>query len=325
MQKADEKLADARETWDGMDIQKVRDVSWISIPTVNEYEFLRFGRQTSRQLYRRLLRERYTNQDGKPLLGAALVCGDMIGESRFFANRHGVSFSEVDGYDLSGVSLNRFQHQDFQFNPHEQDANDLVLEPERYHLIVGLHGVHHVYNLGGIFFQAHKGLKENGVLVLDEWIGPPYLQIPLRNHLIASFLLLLLFPSKALRTNHDGWVKGVWLQYRPAAFDPSEACNSNELVPQLKRYFKPLSWATYGGLCYPMFEGLGHQLQDDMWTRWRLKFICVLEYVLTQLRIIRPLFLSAVLEKRPLNSNQANAFDAWLSKQHWLKRLLTKK
>ena len=325
MQQPDEKLADARDTWNTMDIQKVRDVSWTAIPTVNEYEYLRFGRRATRQLYRRLLKSRYPQSLWQNFQGAALVCGDMTGESHFFKNRKGLGFSHVDGYDLSGVSLARVQSQDFNFQAHEQDANDLILPSQRYHLIIGLHGIHHVYNLGGLFYQAHKGLDDKGILALDEWIGPPYLQIPLRNHIIASFLLLLLFPSRKLRTNHDGWIKGVWLQYRPAAFDPSEACNSDEIVPQLKRYFKPLSWSAYGGLCYPMFEGLGHQLEDDRWTRWRLKFICLLEYGLTQLRIIRPLFLSAVLEKRPLNSNQANRFDAWLSKQYWLKRLLTKK
>ncbi|MDA8908821.1 class I SAM-dependent methyltransferase [bacterium] len=293
-----EHIQKAQDTWDTIDVEQVRNVSWLSISY--------FGRQVERGLtdnYRTplafLLSQRYSEEACQELKGLALVCGDMEAERGFFESLPNIRFSTVDGYDLSPESIKRYQPKGCEFRPHIMDANDIALEPNQFDLIVGCHGIHHIYNLGGMFYQTHKAIKPEGLFVLHEWVGPPYLQIPLRNHIIASFLLFVLFPSRRVRTTHMNRVKGVWLQSRPQAFDPSEACNANELMPQLLKYFKPIRIVKYGALAYPMFEGIGHNIDEERpLNKLRIRIVFYIEQILIRLRIIRPLFVSAVVEKR---------------------------
>jgi len=311
-----EVLQDARETWDNIDIDKVRNVGWLAISF--------FGRQMEIRLTENyqitlayLLHQRYTPEELKQLKGLALVCGDMASERAYFEELPHIAFETVDGYDLSPESIKRFSTDKFKFIPHVMDVNDLVLAPEQFDLIACNHGIHHVYNLGGCFYQAHKSIKPKGMFVLNEWIGPPYLQIPLRNHIVASLLLFLLFPFRNTRLTHDGRVKGLWLQYGPKAFDPSEACNAAELMPQLLKYFKVVRIVRYGGLGYPMFEGWGHKIDERLFiNQVRIRIVYYLELILTKLRLIRPLFISAIVEKRADINRQSN----WMySTASWLK------
>ena len=301
-----EQLQKAQETWDNIDVNKVRDVSWLGIAY--------FWRKIEKRLTANhqitltsLFHQRYTPEELKELKGLALVCGDMASERDYFEGLPNIAFATVDGYDLSPESIKRFATDKFKFTPHVMDVNDIVLPPEQYDLIVSNAGIHHVSNLGGVFYQSHKGIRPRGMFVLNEWIGPPYLQIPLRNHIVASLLLFLLFPLRNTRRTHDGRVKGVWLQYGPKTFDPSEACNADELMPQLLKYFKVLRIVKCGGLAYPVFEGLGHKIDETLSiNKIRIRIVYYLELILTKLHLIRPLFISAIVEKREDINRQSN-------------------
>lgn len=176
----------------------------------------------------------------------------------------------------------------------------MILEAEKFDLIVGHQGLHHVENLGNLFFQAHKALKPNGVLFISEWIGPEYLQIPKTNKFISLILLYALFPSKAGRTTHMGELKGIkYLQPAADTFDPSEASNSTELERNLRRYFTPLEVQYSGGLCYPIFEGIAQNMpQATRRVRWKIEAVVWIEKMLTRLGIIKPLFMAAICKKR---------------------------
>lgn len=312
-----DRLQKTQETWDAIDINKVRDVSWLAI----RYFSLRIDERLTknhRQPLDYLFRRRYPIEDLKHLKGLVLVCGDMASERGYFESLPQIVFEMVDGYDLSPESIQRFHTEKFKFNPHILDVNDIILPSEQFDLVVGNHGIHHIYNLGGLFYQTHKSLKPNGLFVLNEWIGPCYLQIPLRNHFLAALLLIILFPFRETRKNHEGRVKGLWVQYPPTAFDPSEACNSDELMPQLLKYFKPIRLIAYGGLSYPIYEGLGHKIDETRWrNKARIIIVYYLELILTKLRIIRPLFVFAIVEKRQdicRQYNWQNIIINWLKK-----------
>src|SRR5262249_1162578 len=98
-------------------------------------------------------------------------------------------------------------------------------------------------------------------------------------------------------------VKGIWQQSRPEEFDPSEACNSRELLPQFLKYFKPVKMYLHGGLMYPIFEGTAPNIDERRGIdQLRLRAVYFLEVLLTSLRIIKPLFVMAIGEKRRIRS-----------------------
>lgn len=289
----------ARQTWDTIDIEAVRSVAWLSIDAVglDLWASISDGRGPV-ALVTDLLAAR---RPGDQLVGAALVCGDMQSERMFFEHTPSVTFARVDGYDLSQASLDRYTPDGVEWRPHQVDCNEMTLPEEEYDLVVASHGAHHVMNLARFFAEARRSLKPHGLMYMYEWIGPTYLQIPRRNRLVATVLLYVLFPRPRARTTHMGKVKGIrYIQDPPHEFDPSEACNSLALYPEYVRNFVPLDEYRHGGLTYPMFEGLAQNMaQSQPRTRKRLEFVVKAEKWLTRKKIIHPLFVVAVGERRP--------------------------
>ena len=305
-----EEIDRAEQFWDQFDADKARDVSWTAIPYFEEQSARRLTKRVggggihplanaSASFVWEMLTSRVPEASRESLIGCALVCGDMKGERLYFENASGVRFCEVHGYDLSSKSLARYEPKDIKFYAHLMDCNDLILEREHFHLIVGSHGIHHVMNVGGLFYQAHKAMAPGGLILLHEWIGPNFLQIPWTNRWVARILLYTLFPKRASRTTQDGIVKGRWIMHQPNDLDPSEACNSEELYHQYVRFFRPLHAVFYSGLIFPIFDGLGHLFDADRWThRIRIRIVYALERWLTKLRLIKPLFVTTIGEKR---------------------------
>ncbi len=291
-------LSKAAQMWDEADTGKMREVAWSSIQHIAEAYATEFSGHVPAELYiHQLLAERLVGEK-TGLKGAALVCGDMASERPHFEADQIVAFSEVDGFDISSASLSKYHPKRLRFNPHVTDCNNFILEPEKYDLVVVTHGAHHVYNLGNFFYQARKSLKDHGLFFMAEWIGPEYLQMPRANHAIATLLLLTLFHRKA-RTTHMGLRKGLWIQPAPNSFEPSEACNSTELMPQFLKYFKPINLVYYGGLAYPVFEGIAQNIdQAKFINQAKVKLVSRLENLLTRLKIVKPLFVTALAEKR---------------------------
>jgi SAM-dependent methyltransferase len=274
-------------------------VAWLAIESIGE-RVHRFPPTASVVGYiDQLLAEAFPDRR-RQLKGAAVVCGDMEAEREIFEHVTSVAFSDVDGFDLSEKSLERVRPCPFTFHPKIADCNDLVLEAEKYDLIVAAHGIHHIFNVGGLFFQMNKALRPGGVLFIHEWIGPERLQIPRANAILSWLLLCALFTRRE-RTTHENRIKGRFLQYGPAFFEPSEACNSTEIRRQHRKHFDIRSEFEYGALCYPMFEGLGRNFSG---TRnagvLRIKAVIQIERLLTSMRIIQPLFLVSIAQKKPV-------------------------
>lgn len=291
------KIEQARQVWNNFDVDLARQVSWLNIEEINKRtnSFTPTGDIPSYidKLLTESFPDRYRN-----LIGAAVVCGDMQAERGAFEQLEKAHFSDVYGFDISEKSLERVKSTSFNFHPVQTDCNDLILEPEKFDMVVGFHGIHHIYNVGGLLYQINKSLRPGGIFYIHEWIGPEKLQIPFMNALISRILLFTLFTRKE-RTTHENKIKGKFLTYGPEFFDPSEACNSLEITRQLKKYFEVKSEYAYGALCYPMFEGLGRNFKKkSFFNKIRFNIVLLLERVLTRLKIIKPLFLISISKKK---------------------------
>lgn len=281
----------AQEKWDNEDLDRVRQVAWSGLRTVNDAIWRSFspGETPSELLGRKL---KTLGRDDE-LAGVAVVCGDMQGERVWFEQLPGVSFKSVDGYDISAASMDRYTPPPgLIWQPHQDNCNRLQLPEDAFDLAVAWHGAHHVENVGGLFYEIHQSLRPGGLLFIYEWIGPEYLQIPKVNAVVAHALLLTMF-SKQERTTHMGLNKGVRrLQPVPSQFDPSEACNSTDLLPQYLRYFTPVAQVLHGGLLYPVFEGIAQNLDEtDNRTVNRISRVIAIEKSMSRLGLIEPLFV----------------------------------
>jgi SAM-dependent methyltransferase len=294
----DGKLEKAEATWDAFDIPLARRVAWSSLDLVSKSTQMDLpqGFSITTLLHFQLL-ERQGEADKR--VGCALVCGDMSAEKFFFEANDYISIDKVYGYDISGVSLGRVD-MTVNFIPNKVDVNRIDLPINTFDIIVGHQGLHHIENISNIFFQSKQSLKPGGLMFVSEWIGPEYLQIPLTNKIVSIFLLYLLFPTKKIRTTHMGLVKGFGYLTQPKeSYDPSEACNSEVLESSLLRYFSYTNYKRSGGLCYPIFEGISQNINQNYYSnKIKLQIILKIELILTRLGVIRPLFLNAICAPR---------------------------
>lgn len=283
-------VAAAQRKWDVEDVDQCRRVAWLSLHTVGSSIWRRFcGNEQPVDFVARNLAARRGTEG---LSGVAVVCGDMQGERTWFEDLPGLRFDSVDGYDISAASMARYTPKDrLKFRPHQADCNRLELPPGSFDFGVAWHGAHHIENLGGLFYQVHQSLRPGGLLFIYEWIGPTYLQLPMANAWITRMLLWALF-SRRERTTHLGIRKGLrYIQDRPSQFDPTEACNSTDLMRQYLRYFSPLAQTLHGSLLYPVFEGTAQNFDENApWTRRRIRTVILAERFLTAVGLVRPLF-----------------------------------
>lgn len=298
----------AEEFWRQQDFAKSHDVAWSAVGHFEEkYRRRMTGSGDLAGYLWGLLESRIPAAERNDLAGCALVCGSFESESNYFEHASGVRFTEVHGYDLIESLVTSYQPRDpgVVFHPHVEDVNDLVLAKEElFHLIIGNHGIHHVMNVGNLFFQANRALTPNGLFFMYEWIGPRYLQIPWPNRVVAACLLYLLFRPRS-RTNHEGKRRGWWVQYPAEFFDPSEACNSTAIWEAYTSHFHPIRSIFFGGLTYPIYEGCGYLYDEGSWDRsWRhrtrVRIVYYLEKWLTAIGLVKPLFVITVGQKKPL-------------------------
>jgi SAM-dependent methyltransferase len=287
-------VAQAKQAWESFDFSYAWSVSWRNIPAIY-YSTRPYKEDLTLQcLVDASLAAAFPNEC-KNLTAAAVVCGDMSNDREFVIDRYRtIRIRTVHGYDLTPRVADGADSTDFEFIPHAADCNNLVLAKDSLHFIVAHDAYHHVYNVSNLFFQCNQALKDGGIMYVEEYIGPRYLQISFANYWVSRILLACLFTKKE-RTTHEGRIKGKWMCYPPGTLDPSEACNSEVIEREMAAYFEPLHILRFGGLCFPMFEGLGRNFPRDS---WRFRFVIYLERALQHLGIIKPMFLQAVVRKK---------------------------
>ena len=302
----DDRLLSSEKTWDSMDITMVRSVAWSSLPTVSSRIWENFaGGSGPHDEIRTVIESKIKGQsqdDFSSLHGCALVCGDMESERTFFVPWSGFSFTSVDGFDLSAESLKRVRPTPFEFIANKVDCNALLLENSKYDLVIVSHGAHHIGELINFFEQINSSLKKTGVFYFYEWVGPLALQIPRRNSFFAKLFLITLF-RRQVRTTHMGKLKGLaYLQDPPESFDPSEACNSMEILPTVRHVLNLETIYLHGGLTYPIFEGIAQNF-SDVTKRYkkRIIFIIRVERLLTAMKLVHPLFAVGIATRKDIS------------------------
>lgn len=127
------------------------------------------------------------------------------------------------------------------------DANEVKLPADTYDIVIGQYSFHHFARLEHVFTEVANTLKKDGILYLNEFIGPTRFQWTDRQ-LEATNAILKALPKK-YRVTESG-TKG--LVSRPTIRsmiqrDPSEAVRSAEIIPVMLQYFDVLERRDYGG------------------------------------------------------------------------------
>ncbi|RKZ33062.1 hypothetical protein DRQ33_04830 [bacterium] len=247
---------------------------------------------------------------------------------KFFADRHdlnGLSIACGTGHrELKWISLLDLESVDaFDISPQrilyaQQKANSLGLDnvikyrvgdvskisypKNRYDVVFAEQSLHHLSPLREIFTKIRNTLKPDGLLIVNEYVGPNRFQWGERQKEIADALLNIIPPVYRRIYKSNGIKKQI---YRPGKLtmwmnDKSEAVESSQIVPLLKEMFEVLEMKEYGGtILHPLFRNIAHNfLQDDESTRNILELCFLVEDYALKTEQIKSDFLIAICQNK---------------------------
>lgn len=118
------------------------------------------------------------------------------------------AFQQCDAYDIADGAIEvakslAAEHNYGHINYQAEDINTLDLPSERYDSVWIQGAMHHFENLEHICGEIDKSLKLDGLLILNEYVGPNRFQFPERQREIVNLCLYLL-PRKYRTVTQQG-------------------------------------------------------------------------------------------------------------------------
>ncbi len=181
------------------------------------------------------------------------------------------NFSSVEGFDLSPSRINiaNMNAKNLGYGNLFYFVGDLYKHDfgiNQYDVILFHSSLHHFNNLKTIIEKIYKAMKLGGLLILNEYIGPNRLQWT-NKQLKEANNYLKMIPSQYRKLWQSNSIKKKI--YRPGLLrmilsDPSEAVNSEEILPQIRKKFKKLEEKPYGGnLLHLIFKDISHNFIEN--------------------------------------------------------------
>jgi ubiquinone/menaquinone biosynthesis C-methylase UbiE len=129
------------------------------------------------------------------------------------------------------------------------DVHSFKYEKDNYDVIVFDSFLHHIKNLDEILSEIYDSLKQDGLLVINEYVGPNRFQWSKEQLFISNDALNRLPHIFRKRWNSN---KIKRKNYRPGLLrmilsDPSEAVNSENILQKIRIKYKVLEEKPYGG------------------------------------------------------------------------------
>ena len=195
------------------------------------------------------------------LVGLSIGCGEEAKPEMVFCETG--FFTSFEVMDIAGGLLKKQEKiarsRGLNFIKYtQQNLNQVVLEKNHYDLIWAIGTVHHIENLENFFEQVRQALKDNGIFVMREYVGPNYLQFT-DDQLERVKNILKTLPAKYKR-NWRGRPKKreprIEIQ-QLIKTDPSEAVRSSEIMGLLEKMLQvEYSVKTGGTLLHPLLSGI---------------------------------------------------------------------
>jgi len=150
---------------------------------------------------------------------------------------------EIEGVDSSEVSLGiaRTRASDEGLSGisyRAGDLNNLRLPRAQYDVVFFHASLHHVYSIERLLAQVECAMTPDGILFLEEWVGPSRKEWN-RSRLAKMRALYAELP--------ESWRVGPVLQPPIVVDDPSEAIRSSAILPAVRRLFHVIEERPYGG------------------------------------------------------------------------------
>jgi ubiquinone/menaquinone biosynthesis C-methylase UbiE len=276
---------------------------WWDIPQVVDRWNVLITNSENRDHYRYIADKYFSDQDS--IEGISLGCGTGSREVNWV---RACTTLNLVGCDISPQRIAQAQENARKCGVESRltflvaNVYDVDFCEEKYDLIVFEGSLHHLHSHHELFQKIHRGLKRNGILVVNDFVGPSRFQWTSRQLELVNGLLKIL-PETYRREYYDGKIKKR--VYRPGKLsmylsDPSEAVESGSIEMHLHNNFRIVEKRPYGGtLLQTLFKDIAHNfLNDEPATHALLKLIFEVEDEMLRTGEIKSDFIFFVCQKK---------------------------
>jgi SAM-dependent methyltransferase len=184
----------------------------------------------------------------------------------------------------------------------QADLNTVTFEPRVYDVVVAAMVLHHVEALEHLLDQVAGSLTDDGVFVVNEYIGPARFQWLDKTETLMNRLLEVLPPEFRVNPT-NGFVKEHFDRTPAeeiARVDPSESIRSDEIVALLESRFDVLYRADFGGtlLQFLLADIAANFREEDPKDVALLDLLSLFEEVLVEERVLPSDFAFFVLRPK---------------------------
>lgn len=243
----------------------IAQTNWWSIPLVQK-RWNQFITGNENIGYSAYLTEKYLkNKIGLVMLSPG--CGTGGKELKFASIK---VFSLIEAFDISAnrISIARENAKGLgleNINYSVSDVTTFNFGSEKYDVVLFDSFLHHIKDLEGIINKIYISLKQDGILIINEYVGPSRFQwrkeqLKTANKALASLPVAF---RKRLKTE-----KVKTKIYRPGLLrmiisDPSEAVCSENILSKVRERFKVLEEKPYGGnILHLTLKDISHNFID---------------------------------------------------------------
>lgn len=195
-------------------------------------------------------------RDGKPRKAISLGCGYGLREIDWA--KEGI-FESLVGVDLTPSLIAAAQETARKEGVADRvtfvaaDVADVLLG-EKYDVIIFEHSLHHFSDIPALLDRVVASLNPGGMIYVDEYVGPCRLQYTKKQLAFANAALQLI--PEEFRTDYSGtWRKDEVASAGPLMMylsDPSEAVESDRIIPELRKRFDFIVEKKSGGTIFPL-------------------------------------------------------------------------
>ena len=147
------------------------------------------------------------------------------------------------------------------------DVNQLEFQEGAYDMVLFHSSLHHFKNIHGLIgSKVFAAIKNTGLLVINDYVGPNRLQWTKKQLKETNQILQGVVPENRRRRLTTGIVKQKvdgpgW--YRMLLTDPSEAVESENILPAIHKHFTPLEEKQLGGnILMLLLKDISHHFLD---------------------------------------------------------------
>ena len=180
------------------------------------------------------------------------------------------------------------------------DCNYLQLEEGAYDMIFAIGTIHHIEKLDILFSQINRGLKNNGIFAMREYVGPNRFQFTEEQVFIINEILAIL-PEK-YKQAYSGTIKNVFAisdVKEIIKLDPSESVCSQDIVPVMKEHLDVIQLDYTGGtILHPLLNDIASNFERDEDGEAILKLLILFEKTLIEKGVLPSDYVFSMAKKR---------------------------